>query len=301
MTKSKTKVRKAIIAAAGFGTRFLPQTKAMPKEMLPIVDKPIIQYVVEEMVDAGIEDIIIVTGYSKRAIEDHFDTPNAELSAILHADGKEHMLDGLHKISDMANFVFVRQKHIRGNAAPLLYARHLINDEPFVYTWADEFITAQPSRLKQILAVHERTGGSIFTCMRVKEDEDYKRYGIVAGEPVEEGLLKMQTVIEKPSKDNAPSDLFSACGYVLAPEILGYVEEAASQHKGNGELKVQPSMQQMIDDGHPFYALEVTNSRYYDAGSKSGYLETIVDHALLDPELGPGFREYLRKRLDAGK
>lgn len=291
------KVRKAIIAAAGFGTRFLPQTKAMPKEMLPIVDKPIIQYVVEEMVDAGIEDIIIVTGYSKRAIEDHFDAPSAELTSILQADGKDHMLDGLRKIANMANFVFVRQRDIRGNAAPLLYASHLVNDEPFVYTWADEFITAAPSRLKQVLSVHEKTGGSIFSCMRVKDDDDYKRYGIIAGDQMEDGLLKMKTVIEKPGKDKAPSNLFSVCGYVLEPEILQYVERIAAQHEGNGELKVQTAMQHMIDDGHPFYALEITDGRYYDAGSKSGYLETIVDHALLDSELGPEFEKYLRQRL----
>jgi UTP--glucose-1-phosphate uridylyltransferase len=288
---------KAVIAAAGFGTRFLPQTKAMPKEMLPIVDKPIIQYVVEELVAAGIRDIIIVTGYSKRTIEDHFDTPNAELSAVLQNGGKENLLEGLREISDMANFVFVRQKAALGNAAPLLYASHLINDEPFVYTWADEFVQASPSRITQAMDVYEQTGGSVFSCIRVRDDRDYDRYGIIAGEHVRDGLIKMNKVVEKPGKDNAPSDFASVGGYLLTPAILPYVEKIAKEHDGQSELKIQTAMQLMIDDGHEFYAHEIMGGKYYDAGDKLDYMKTVVDLGLQREDIGKDFREYLVKRL----
>lgn len=291
------KVRKAVIAAAGFGTRFLPQTKAMPKEMLPIVDKPIIQYVVEELVSAGIEDIIIVTGYSKRTIEDHFDTPNAQLAAVLESGGKKAMLEQLNDIANMANFAFVRQKDVQGNAAPLYDARHLINGEPFVYTWADEFIKANPSRMSQVLKVQEETGGSIFSCIRAKTDEDYDRYGFVAGEPHGEHVIKMTTVIEKPGKANAPSDLFSVGGYVLTPDIVPYLERVMGEHKPGEEVRIQTAMQYMIDDGHPYYAYEVPDGRYYDAGNKLEYLKTVVDMALERKDIGDDFRAFLRGKV----
>lgn len=294
---SHKKPTKAVIAAAGLGTRFLPQTKAMPKEMLPIVDKPIIQYVVEELVGAGIRDIIIVTGYSKRTIEDHFDTPNAELTAVLQKDGKEHMLDPLREIADMANFVFVRQKEARGNAAPLLYARHLINNEPFIYTWADEFVQASPSRVAQAIAVHEKTGGSVFSCLRAQDDSAYDRYGIVAGEPAGKRLIKVTRVDEKPGKANAPSDLFSVGGFLLTPEVLPYIERISEEHDGEGELKIQTAIQLMIDDGHEFFAHEIMGGTYYDAGDKLDYLKTVVDVALQREDIGKAFHDYLVRRL----
>src|SRR4051812_7329332 len=175
---SDQKVSKAVIAAAGFGTRFLPQTKAMPKEMLPLVDKPIIQYIVEELVEAGIQDIIVVTGYHKRSIEDHFDAISADLRANLESAGKIDLLKKTEAISDLANFVYIRQKGPYGNGTPLLNAEHLVNDQPFIFAWADDFVVAKPSRFKQLLAVYEEYGGSILTCVRAKKDEDYERYGI---------------------------------------------------------------------------------------------------------------------------
>lgn len=281
---------------------FLPQTKAMPKEMLPIVDKPIIQYVVEELVAAGIKDIIIVTGYNKRTIEDHFDTPNAELTAVLHAGGKEHMLDGLEDIAHMANFAFVRQKKPLGNAAPLLDAGHLINDEPFIYTWADEFVEATPSRIQQALKVYEQTGGSVLSCIKVRSDDEYDRYGIVAGEAQADGVLKMKTIVEKPGKANAPSNLASVGGYLLDSKILPYLEKIASEYDpASGELKIQDAMQAMINDGHPFYAYEIANARYYDAGNKLEYIKTVVDFALRREDIGEAFRNYLTQRLKAEK
>jgi UTP--glucose-1-phosphate uridylyltransferase len=288
---------KAVIAAAGFGTRFLPQTKAMPKEMLPIVDKPIIQYVVEELVEAGIKDIIIVTGYSKRSIEDHFDTPNAELSAVLQAGGKQKILDELRDIANMANFAFVRQKEGIGNARPLLYANHLINDEPFIYTWADEFVQASPSRVSQAIAVHEKTGGSVFSCIRIKDDADYDRYGVIAGQPTAAGYLKVAKVAEKPGKAAAPSDLASVGGYLLTPDILPYLDRILQAYDDKGELKIQTAMQLMIDDGHPFFAHEIANGRYYDAGDKLDYLKTVIDIGLQRDDIGEALRSYLSHRL----
>ena len=188
---NKKPVRKAIIAAAGFGTRFLPQTKALPKEMLPIVDKPIIQYIVEELVDAGIEDIVIVTGYHKRSIEDHFDNMSADLRANLKQSNKLELLEETKKISNLANFAYIRQKGPYGNATPVLNAEHLIGNEPFIYTFADEFILAEPSRFKQIVELHARTGSSVFTCTPVLKDADYNRYGIIAGDELEPGLMRM--------------------------------------------------------------------------------------------------------------
>src|SRR3989344_1047113 len=181
------KIRKAVIPAAGFGTRFLPQTKAMPKEMLPIVDKPVIQYVVEELVDAGITDIILVTGYHKRTIEDHFDATNLDLIKNLEMGGdkKKPLLDEVKKISSMANFVYVRQKGPYGNGTPLLNVKHLIGDEPFIYTWSDDFIVSEPNRFKQLIAAYEKYGVSCLAGLRVKNDEDYSRYGFAGGEEIE--------------------------------------------------------------------------------------------------------------------
>lgn len=291
------KVKKAVIAAAGFGTRFLPQTKAMPKEMLPLVDKPIIQRVVEELVEAGVEDIIIVSNYSKRAIEDHFDVPGAELTTALLSSGKQEQLDKLRRIADMANFVYVRQKEPLGNAAPLIYAKHLINHEPFIYAWADDFIDASPSRFSQMIAAHERTGGSIVSCVRAENDEAYDRYGIVAGEPGVDGMLKMTTIIEKPGKAKAPSNLASVSGYLFTADILSYVDRIAATHDRSEELKIQGAMQLMIDEGHDLYALEIASGVYYDAGNKLEYLKTVFDFALRRDDVGPALAAYLRKKL----
>lgn len=290
-------VRKAVIAAAGFGTRFLPQTKAMPKEMLPLVDKPIIQYVVEELVAAGIQDIIIVSNYSKRTIEDHFDIPSAELVATLEGGGKHEQLEGIRRISDMANFVYVRQKHPMGNIAPLLYAGHLIDDnEPFIYTFADDFFKASPTRFEQMIQIYQETQGSVLSCIRLDQDEQYDRYGVVAGEEIRPGLIKMSTIIEKPGKQNAPSDLASVSAYLLQPHILPYVEKVTASYEGK-ELKIQDAMQAMINDGHEYYAFEVANGKYYDAGNKLEYMKTIVDFALTRDDIGADFKAYLKERV----
>jgi UTP--glucose-1-phosphate uridylyltransferase len=200
---SKKPVRKAVIAAAGFGTRFLPQTKAMPKEMLPLVDKPIIQYIVEELAGAGISDIVIVTGYHKRSIEDHFDYMSADLRNNLKMAGKTELLEETKRISELADFAYVRQKGPYGNASPLMSAQHLIGDEPFIYAFADDFVLANPSRFKQLISIYESHGGSVLTCVKTDNEADYKKYGFVSGSQLGESLIQVDKIIEKPGSKAA--------------------------------------------------------------------------------------------------
>lgn len=297
-----TKPTKAIIAAAGFGTRFLPQTKAMPKEMMPLIDKPIIQYVVEELVGAGIKDIIIVGSSNKRSIEDHFDVPNEDLLNNLRAGGpkKQHFIDELNELSSLANFIYVRQKGPYGNATPLLSAAHLIApDEPFIYTWADDFIVASPSRFQQMIDVRiQQGGGAVLSCKPVVNDDEYDRYGIAAGETIGDGLLKMTHIVEKPGVADAPSNLASVSSYLLEGSFFDYLESAYERFDGQGEFTFQPIMQQMIDDGFAHYAYEVKNSTYYDTGDKLEYLKTMIDFGLAHPELGAALHAHIKSRLE---
>jgi UTP--glucose-1-phosphate uridylyltransferase len=292
-----TQVTKAVIAAAGFGTRFLPQTKAMPKEMLPVVDKPIIQYVVEDLVEAGIKDIIIVTGSNKRSLEDHFDTPNQDLVANLEAGGpkKQPLLEEIEAIGNLANFVYVRQKGPYGNATPVACARHLLGNEPFIYTFADEFFAAKPCRTQQLIDVHNKYNGSVFACRTVQKDSEYDRYGIVSGDELKPGLRFVETIVEKPGKDKAPSNLASVSGYLLMPEIFQYLEHALANYK-EGEFMIQPIMQMMINEGHSFYAKEIADGIYYDTGDKLEYIKTVIDFALMNPDLGADVKEFLKSK-----
>ena len=298
----KKTVRKAVIAAAGFGTRFLPQTKAMPKEMLPLVDKPIIQYVVEELVEAGIEDIIIVTGFSKRAIEDHFDRPSLELINNLKANGKEELISEVESIAGLANFIYIRQKGPVGNAAPILDAEHLIGNEPFIYAYADDFVWATPSRFKQLLNVHDERGGSILTCVRLTSERDYKHYGYAGGKAVSDGVIEVNAVVEKPgSAEASPSDLATVSGYVLDPAIFAYLHEQRKSLQAGQEFVVQQSMQKMIEDGRKLYGVEVKNGKFYDAGSKLEYLKTVVDFALMNESLKRDFKQFLLDKISETK
>lgn len=290
------KVRKAVIPAAGFGTRFLPQTKAMPKEMLPIVDKPVIQYIVEELVDAGIEDIILVTGYHKRTIEDHFDNPSTDLIENLKMGGdkKKPLLDSVMRISTMANFAYVRQKGPYGNGTPLMNVRHLIGDEPFIYTWSDDFIAAEPSRFKQLLAAYEKYGYSCMASVRAKSDADYDRYGFAAGEELEPGVIDCSTIIEKPGKANAPSDLANVSGFLFTPDIFDYLDTVKENLQENQEFYYNDALKLMLKDGKHVLAVEMKNSRYYDTGNKLEYMKTQVEFALRDPSMNAEFKEFLK-------
>lgn len=292
---------KAIIAAAGFGTRFLPQTKAMPKEMMPIIDKPIIQIVVEELVEAGIKDIIIVGSSNKRSIEDHFDLPNEDLLANLRSGGekKAHLIDMLGDVANLANFIYVRQKGPYGNATPILCAAHIIDDdEPFIYTYADDFFVATPSRTKQLIDTYQQYEGSVYACKRVVGDNEYAQYGIIAGENIGESTMRVNQVVEKPGKDNTPSDLATVSSYLFEPGIISYIEQAAKTYDGQGEFTIQPIMQTMINEGHKFFAREITNGTYYDTGNKLEYLKTVIDFGLKHEELGTELREFIRHKLD---
>lgn len=293
------RVKKAVIAAAGYGTRFLPQTKAMPKEMLPIIDKPVIQYIVEDLIDAGIEDIVIVTGDHKRAVEDHFDAPSEALVQVLKEDGKLELLEEVERIANLANFAYVRQKGPSGNATPLLNAARLLGDEPFVYTFGDDFIKAEPGRFRQMVEVSERTGLGVLSCIRAGQDEDYDRYGFVGGIDLEDGLMKVDSIVEKPGKADAPSNLASVSSYVFTPAILDELEAQRHRLRPGEVFSLQKAMQAFVDQGNYLLAYEIKNGRYYDSGNKLEYLKTIVDLALEHPTIGGPFRDYLSGVLQA--
>lgn len=286
------KIRKAVIPAAGFGTRFLPQTKAMPKEMLPIVDKPVIQYVVEEIVASGIKDIVIVTGWNKRSIEDHFDFPNAELVKNLRDGGKEKMIEEVNRIAEMANFIYVRQKGSYGNATPILCAEPAIEDEPFAAIWGDEFIYSNPPRLKQMIDVYEKFGGVIISGVRIEKREDLKRYGIAQIVPVSGNVFEIKKIVEKPNPEEAPSNLATHGAYILPPEIFNAIREL-KPGKG-GEFWLVDAINILRDQGVPIYACEIANGKYYDTGNKMEYMKTVVEFALRHPDINGEFRQYLK-------
>lgn len=292
---------KAVIAAAGFGTRFLPQTKAMPKEMLPIIDKPVIQYLVEDLVEAGIKDIIIVGSSSKRAIEDHFDVPNEDLLNNLRAGGpkKRHYIDELNKLSNLANFIYIRQKGPYGNATPLANAAHLLHkDEPFIYLFADDIVVSKPNTFTQMVQAHEELGGSIINCLRVTKDEEYDKYGIFGGDEVREGVLHVKEMIEKPGKERAPSDYYHVSSFVFEPDILEYIERGMENLQDDQEFYVSDSLiTPMLADGKNFYGCIMKDSKRYDTGDKLEYLKTVIDFGFNHPEMGPDLIEYTKRRL----
>ncbi len=289
------KIRKVVIPAAGFGTRFLPQTKAMPKEMLPIVDKPVIQYVVEEAVESGIEDVIIVTGAAKRAIEDHFDVPNAELIRNLEMGGKDELVKHVMRLSELANFIYIRQKGPYGNGTPILSAEPAIEDEPFAVLWGDEFIYSKPPRLKQMIDVYEKYGGIVISGVRINKKEDLKRYGIADITPVEGNVYKINSIVEKPDPEHAPSNLATHGGYILPPEIFEALR-GLEPGKG-GEIWLVDAINKLRDKGVPIFAVEIENAKYYDTGNKLEYMKTVVELGLKHPDINGAFKDFL-KELD---
>lgn len=287
------KIKKAVIPAAGYGTRFLPATKASPKEMLPIVDKPVIQYVVEEAVASGIEEIIIITGSNKRAIEDHFDY-NFELEYRLKQSGKEEQYNEIRAISDMAKFIYVRQKEQLGNGHAILCAEEIIGDEPFAVLWGDEFIHAAPPRLKQMVEVFEKFGGPVISAVRIEDKESLNKYGIAKIEDVEDNIYKIKGIVEKPGPDEAPSNLATHGAYILTPEIFSTLKNL-TPGKG-GEIWLTDAINVMAKD-KDIYACEIKNSAYYDCGNKLEYLKANINFALQREDLGPGLRAYLEQIL----
>lgn len=285
-------VKKAVIPAAGFGTRFLPATKSLPKEMLPVVDKPVIQYIVEEAAAAGVNEIVLITGANKRAIEDHFDY-NLELEHLLLSTGKAKLREDLRRISDMARFVYVRQKEMLGNGHAVLCAKDVVaDDEPFVVLWGDDFISADPPRVQQLKIAHDRTKSTVLSVIRTENPEDAERYGFVDGEEVEPGLVKVRRIVEKPGAGNAPSNLAVVSGCLLNPGIMQSLE-AIPPGKG-GEIWLVDAINHMMQT-QDVYALEIANGRYYDCGNKLEYLKANIDFGLLRPDIAPGLMDYMRE------
>lgn len=286
-------INKVVIPAAGWGTRFLPQTKAIPKEMLPIIDKPTIQYVVEEAVTSGIKNVIIITGWQKRAIEDHFDR-SSELERYLESQGKIKELNQIKEIAKLANFIYIRQNgEYYGNAIPVLTAQPAVGQEPFAVIWGDEFIMAQPPRLAQMIEVYEKYGGAVISAVRIETDDQLSRYGIADLEPVEKNIFKIKKIVEKPLPTEAPSRLATHGAYILPPEIFDIIRNLKPGK--NGEIWLVDAINELIRRNFPVYACEIRNAKYYDTGNKIEYLKTVVEFAIHHPELGEEFKGYLKK------
>ena len=289
MTTSVPPVRKAVFPVAGFGTRFLPATKAQPKEMLPVVDKPLIQYAVEEAYAAGIRHMIFVTGRNKRAIEDHFDTA-FELEAELEAKHKTVLLAIARSIlpADMA-LSYVRQPRMLGLGHAVLCAEHLVGDEPFAVLLADDLMTGERAVLAQMADVYNRTGASVLAVQEVPQDQT-GRYGIVVGETVEDRLIKVSHMVEKPKPETAPSRMAAAGRYILTPGVFDQIRQQTSG--AGGEIQLTDGIAGLMRS-EPVFALQYQGKRY-DCGSKEGFLEATVELALAHPEVGANFREYLK-------
>jgi len=286
---SSALVRKAIIPAAGLGTRFLPATKASPKEMLPLVDKPLIQYAVEEAVASGIEDIIIITGRGKRAIEDHFDR-SFELEENLKGNGKAQLLKDIRAISRLANFCYVRQPEALGLGHAVLCAQHLIGEEPFAVILGDEVIDSKIPALAQLIRIFDAGNGAVLGVQKVRR-EDVSHYGIIDAERIADGLHRICDLVEKPAPAQAPSRYAVIGRYVLSPEIFPILERTSPGK--NREIQLTDALRQLVREA-PSYAKEIVGQRY-DAGDKLGFLQATVEFALKSPTLGRPFSAYLKQ------
>ncbi|AXL20619.1 UTP--glucose-1-phosphate uridylyltransferase GalU [Megasphaera stantonii] len=283
------KIRKAVIPAAGFGTRFLPATKATPKEMLPIVDKPTIQYIVEEALQSGIEEILIISGHAKRAIEDHFDT-NPGLEMHLESHGQESLLKMVRSISEI-NIHYIRQKHMRGLGDAILCARSFIDDEPFAVLLGDDVVYNETNpALRQMIDIYNDLGATILGCQEVPL-EKVSSYGIVAGVPVEgKNVLRVTNMIEKPSIEEAPSRTAVLGRYIITPDVFEVL--ARTEPGKGGEIQLTDAIQTMASR-EAVYAYCFEGKRY-DVGDKLGFLKATVEYALRRPDLGEPFRKYLK-------
>jgi len=291
-------VRKAVFPAAGLGTRFLPATKAQPKEMLPLVDKPIIQYGVEEAVASGVDNIILVTGRGKNAIEDHFDV-SVELESFLEARGKREQLDEVRKISNMINFAYVRQGEPLGLGHAVLVTRELVGPEPFAVILGDDVIDANPPAIKQLIDVFEDLDGPVLAVERVPRDE-ISSYGVIAVKEnarLGAGIYQVSDLVEKPPRDEAPSDLAIIGRYVLTPDIFPALAAISKDNDRTGEIQLTNGLRELLKS-RPIYACEVKGVRH-DTGNKLGFLKAVVYFALRRPDLAGKFSEYLMS-LDLG-
>lgn len=288
-----TRVRKAVFPAAGLGTRFLPATKAQPKEMLALVDKPVIQYGVEEAIASGIESVILVTGRGKNAIEDHFDV-SVELEAFLESRGKTELLAEIRQLSNLVKFAYVRQREPLGLGHAVLVTRELVGDEPFAVILGDDVIDADPPALRQLLDLYERVQAPVVAVERVPE-ADVSAYGVVdIAESLGDGVFRVGDLVEKPKREEAPSNLAIIGRYVLTPDIYPALE--ATRADRTGEIQLTNGLRRLLED-RPVYACEVNGVRH-DTGNKLGFLKAVVYFALRRPDLAGPFKEYLRSALD---
>ncbi len=284
-------IKKAVIPAAGFGTRFLPATKAQPKEMLPIIDRPTIQYVVQEAVDSGIEDILIITGKGKRAIEDHFDR-NYELETRLEEKEDQLLLDEMRRLSDMANLHYVRQRELNGLGDAIRYARHHVGNEPFAVLLGDTIMDAVIPVTQQLIDTYAQYGGSVIAVEEVPHDK-VNRYGIVGGNVLSDRILELTTLVEKPAVKDAPSNLAIAGRYILTPDIFNMLEQTPAGK--NNEIQLTDALLLLLKREN-LYAHRIEGKRH-DIGNKLDFLKTTVEFALKRPEFATPFRAFLEEIL----
>jgi len=284
-----SRITKAVFPAAGLGTRFLPATKASPKEMLPLVDKPLIQYVIEEAVASGIEEVVLVTGRGKRAIEDHFDVA-FELEEDLKAKGKHKLLTEIQRIAEMVTFCYIRQKKALGLGHAVLTAKRVVGNEPFAVLLGDDIIDAEVPVLKQMMEVYERYPSTILAIQKVPKSQTH-HYGIISGKRIEDGVYHVEDLVEKPQPDDAPSNLAIIGRYILTPEIFPALEYT-KPGKG-GEIQLTDGLKLLMKT-QPIYAFEFKGVRH-DAGDKLGFLKATVEFGLKNEEFGREFRHWLKQ------
>ncbi len=287
-----TKIRKAVFPAAGLGTRFLPATKASPKEMLPLVDKPLIQYVIEEAVNSGIESILIVTGRDKSAIEDHFDI-SFELEQVLQERGKNEMFELVRGVSELAKISYTRQKQALGLGHAIYQAKDFVGNEPFAALLADDIVDSEKPALRQMIEVFEKYDAPVIATMQVA-GEAISRFGVIDADEVAPNVYQIKDMVEKPAYENAPSDLAIIGRYILTPDVFDAIER--TEKGSGGEIQITDAMRLMLKEGKPFYAVKLEGTRH-DAGDKLGFLIATVEFALKRADLAPEFVKYL-KSLD---
>lgn len=283
------RIKKVIIPVGGFGTRFLPATKAQPKEMLPLVDKPVIQYLVEEALACGIKEVILVTGRGKRAIEDHFDHA-AELESYLESRGKAELAKTIRKISSMAFFSFVRQKEPKGIGDAIMQAAPLLGNEAVAIMSGDDVFDAKPPSLKQLIRIYQKYKAPVVALRPVPKEEIHK-YGVIEGKKIGSRLWRVIKSVEKPKFEKAPSNMMIVAKYILVPKFFEYLAKVKPAE--NGEIYINLAIEKYVKNGGRFYGYEV-RGKYYDCGDKLGYMKAVVNFGLKHPEIGKEFRKYLK-------
>lgn len=292
---SDAKVTKAVIPAAGFGTRMLPITKVVSKEMLPLVDKPILQIVVEELVEAGIEDIIVVTSAHKTDMVDYFSNTAVVLAEHLRASGpsKEALLQELESVKNLANFAFIEQRGVYGTGTPVLNAEPYLGNEPFIYTFADDFFIARKNSYIQMIEAYEKYHAPVVGCQRRTRDADYDRYGYVGGEEQDAGEVQVTAIVEHPGKANTPGELASLGGFIVTPDVLPYLHKVCADLPAGKEFYFNAALGEMVREGRKVIAKEIIDAQYFDTGSRLEYMKTAVAMAARHPEIGVDFSQFL--------